>query len=182
MNKIWAIVLIVSTVALTVISPSNVLPTYMSGIGSALEFTFKMAVIYAMWMGINALMDKAGINKFIAKIFKPLTKRLFKNESEKAQEYISLNLSANLLGMSGVATPLGIKAIESMDDKSGIATESMRLFTVINCTSIQLIPATVIAMRASAGSGSASDIILLTVIATAIATVVGVLLVKVTRK
>ena len=84
--------------------------------------------------------------------------------------------------MSGVATPLGIKAIEAMDDKSGIATESMRLFTVINCTSIQLIPATVIAMRASAGSGSASDIILPTVIATAIATVVGVLLVKVTRK
>lgn len=182
MNKIWAIVLIISTLVLTVVSPESVLSTYMSGIGSALEFTFKMAVIYAMWMGINALMDKGGINKVIARIFKPITKRLFKNESDKAQEYISLNLSANLLGMSGVATPLGIKAIEAMDDKSGTATEGMRLFTVINCTSIQLIPATVIAMRASAGSGSASDIILPTIIATAIATTVGMLLVKVTKK
>lgn len=181
MNKIWVIALLIATVWLTVEAPESVLSVYLSGTSAALEFTLKMAVIYALWLGINALMEKSGINKIIAKLFRPVTRRLFPNEKPETHEYISLNFSANLLGMGGVATPLGIKAIESMNTGSDTASQSMRLFTVINCTSLQLIPATVIAMRATAGSANAADIVLPTLLATSVATIVGVVLVKIIK-
>ncbi|MDE5911500.1 MAG: hypothetical protein K2H24_04120, partial [Clostridia bacterium] len=101
-----------------------------------------------------------------------------KGESDLALEYITLNFSANLLGMGGAATPLGIKAMECMQDNSQKATDNMILFMVINSTSIQLIPATIIGLRASAGSNAPSDIILPSLLATLISTVTGVILAK----
>jgi spore maturation protein A len=84
--------------------------------------------------------------------------------------------------MGGAATPLGIKAMECMQDGSEKATDNMILFMVINSTSIQLIPATIIGLRAAAGSNSASDIILPSLLATIISTVTGVILAKICAK
>ena len=80
--------------------------------------------------------------------------------------------------MGGAATPLGIKAMERMQDGTPRATDNMILFLVINATSIQLIPATVVGLRAAAGSASPGDIILPSLLATSVATVVGVAIVK----
>ena len=84
-----------------------------------------------------------------------------------------------MLGMGGVATPAGIKAMERMQDGSEKATHNMVMLFVINATSIQLIPATVIAMRASANSQNAADIILPTLISSGIATLLGLIICKV---
>ncbi|MCI8420873.1 MAG: spore maturation protein [Clostridia bacterium] len=178
MNIVFTIMILASLIMLVVVAPESAFSIMISGANNALTLAFTLIAIYAIWLSILSLMDGIGLNKALDKLFRPLTKRLFKGESDLALEYITLNFSANLLGMGGAATPLGIKAMESMQDGSQKATDNMILFMVINSTSIQLIPATIIGLRASAGSNAPSDIILPSLLATLISTVTGVMLAK----
>lgn len=182
MNFVFAIMILVSLVMLIIVSPESAFSIMIGGASSALKLAFTLIAIYAIWLSVLSLMEGIGLNKAMNRLFRPITKRLFKGESDLALEYITLNFSANLLGMGGAATPLGIKAMECMQDGSEKATDNMILFMVINSTSIQLIPATIIGLRASAGSNSASDIILPSLLATIISTVTGVLLAKLCAK
>ena len=182
MNTVFAIMILVSLVMLVVISPESAFSIMISGASNALTLAFTLIAIYAIWLSILSLMDGIGLSKAMNKLFRPITKRLFKGESELALEYITLNFSANLLGMGGAATPLGIKAMECMQDGSEKATDNMILFMVINSTSIQLIPATIIGLRSAAGSNAASDIILPSLLATLISTLTGVILAKICSK
>lgn len=179
MNLVFAVMILVSLVMLVVVSPESAFSIMISGASNALTLAFTLIAIYAIWLSVLSLMDAIGMSKALNKIFRPLTKKLFKGESDLALEYITLNFSANLLGMGGAATPLGIKAMECMQDGSEKASDNMILFMVINSTSIQLIPATIIGLRASAGSNAPSDIILPSLLATLISTVTGVILAKV---
>ena len=95
---------------------------------------------------------------------------------------IALNMSANMLGLGNAATPMGIKAMQALDDGSGIATDAMIMLIVINATSIQLLPSTVIGLRASAGSLSPADIILPTLLSTICTVTLGITLVKLFQK
>ena len=107
-----------------------------------------------------------------------MNKFLFGKVPEKANDFISLNISANMLGMSGATTPMGIKAIKELEKHSG--TEyAITMFFVINATSVQIIPSSVMALRSAMGSVSPADIILPTVLSTLVSTIVGVLLVKI---
>ncbi|MDE6550088.1 MAG: spore maturation protein [Clostridia bacterium] len=178
MNFVFFLMVAISMIVLTIISPDSAFGVMLSGARKSIELALSLFAIYSIWLSILEIMDKIGLNKQLNKLFKPINKRLFKGESDKALEYISLNLSANLLGMGSAATPMGIKAIESMSDGSEKASDNMALLMVINATSIQLVPATVIGMRLAAGSASASDIILPSLIATAVSTVCGVILSK----
>lgn len=182
MNTVFAIMILVSLVMLVVISPESAFSIMISGASNALTLAFTLIAIYAIWLSILSLMEGIGLSKAMNKLFRPITKRLFKGESELALEYITLNFSANLLGMGGAATPLGIKAMECMQDGSEKATDNMILFMVINSTSIQLIPATIIGLRSAAGSNAASDIILPSLLATLISTLTGVILAKICSK
>ena len=179
MNLVFTIMILASLIMLVVVAPESAFSIMISGANNALTLAFTLIAIYAIWLSILSLMDGIGLNKALNKLFRPLTKRLFKGESDLALEYITLNFSANLLGMGGAATPLGIKAMECMQDGTDRATDNMILFMVINSTSIQLIPATIIGLRAQAGSNAASDIILPSLLATVISTVTGVILAKV---
>jgi spore maturation protein A len=94
---------------------------------------------------------------------------------------IIMNISANVLGLANAATPLGLKAMEELNKlnrKLGTATDAMCTFLVINTSNVQLIPATVIAIRAAAGSGDPTGIIGPAIVATAVSTIVGVATVK----
>ena len=95
---------------------------------------------------------------------------------------IALNMSANMLGLGNAATPMGIKAMKRLDDGSGVATPAMIMLIVLNATSIQLLPSTVIGLRASAGSTSPSDIIFPTIVATFCTCALGISLVKLCQK
>lgn len=182
MNIVFTVMILVSLVMLIVVSPESAFSIMISGASSALKLAFTLIAIYAIWLSILSLMDGIGLSKMLNRLFKPLTKRLFKGESDLALEYITLNFSANLLGMGGAATPLGIKAMECMQDGSEKATDNMILFMVINSTSIQLLPATIIGLRSAAGSNAPSDIILPSLLATVISTVTGVILAKICAK
>lgn len=179
MNTMFFVMTIASLILLTVVSPDSAFSIMISGASNSISLAVKLCAIYAIWLSVLDIMQKIGLNDKLNKLFSPVTKRLFKGESEQTTQYISLNFSANLLGMGSAATPLGIKAMESMQDGSDKATDNMILFMVINATSIQLLPATIIGLRASYGSSSASDIILPSLIATLISTVCGVILAKI---
>lgn len=125
------------------------------------------------------MVEATSLDKKLSKLLRPIVRKIFKNESDEAYDYISINLAANMFGMGGVATPAGIKAMGAMSDGSDRASDNMIMLLVINATSIQLIPATVIAMRAGANSQSPSDIILPTLISSGIATLVGAIMCKV---
>ena len=108
---------------------------------------------------------------------KPLS-RLFRFApgEEEALSDISLNLSANMLGLGGAATPAGISAMKTMAraNPDGRASNAMILFLVVNTSSVQLLPTTMIALRAQAGAANPADIVLPTLLATAASTVCGV--------
>ncbi|MCQ2603070.1 MAG: spore maturation protein, partial [Clostridia bacterium] len=128
------------------------------------------------------MMKGIGWDKKVSAFLRPVIKRLFKGESDDAYDSIAVNLAGNMLGMGGVATPAGIDAVSKMQHTGNKASANMQLLLVINGTSIQLIPATVIALRASAGSINASSIFLPTIISSTVATVAGVIICKLISK
>ena len=136
--------------------------------------------IYAVWMGLSRLAEKSGFSKGAARALKPLSRRIFKTDNPAALENLAMNLSCNLLGIGGAATPFAVKAIGELEkDKNDRA---QKLLFVINATSIQIIPSTVIALRTGAGSGAAFDIFLPSLICTAVSTTLAVLLFVAGRK
>lgn len=179
MNAAFLIISVISLVMMTIHSPESAFSSMINGVSGAISLSIKLVAIYAVWLSVLEMMNKTGIDKKLSKILKPLIKKIFKKENEEAYDWICINVSANMLGMGGVATPAGIKAMERMQDGSEKATHNMVMLFVINATSIQLIPATVIAMRASANSQNAADIILPTLISSGIATLLGLIICKV---
>lgn len=182
MNVVFAFILTVCVSLLLFKDPNAALGGMLDGVSSAIAMSVGLVAVYAVWLSVLNVMEKVGLNRAIGKALKPLTKRLFPSENDETRETISLNMSANLLGMGGAATPLGIKAINGMAKDSEKTSDSIALFVVINCTSIQLIPTTIIGLRAASGSVNASDIILPSLIATTVSTLVGVGLCFAVRK
>ena len=178
MNIIFGLVLTLSTTILLFNSPNEVLSSFLSGGEKALTLTLKMVVIYAVWLGMFELLEQSGLAKKFAKLLKPFNKFLFGNVPEKANDFISLNLSANILGMSGATTPMGIKSIQELEKHKG-TTYAISMFFVINATSVQIIPSSVLALRTSLGSNNPSSIIIPTILATLVSTNIGILLVKI---
>lgn len=177
MNIIFGLVLILSTSVLLFTNPDGVMSAFLSGGEKALTLTLKMLVIYAVWLGVFELLEKSRLSEKFAKILKPLNRFLFGKLPEKANDFISLNVSANILGMSGATTPMGIKSIQELE-KHKNTEYAIAMFFVINATSVQVIPSSVLALRTSMGSASPADIILPTILSTLLSSIIGVILVK----
>ncbi|MEG1582099.1 MAG: hypothetical protein RR334_02980 [Clostridia bacterium] len=184
MNRIWVILLLSSITMLCFISPASVLPSMLSSATKAVQLSFELCAIYAVWMGIFGILEKTCISKLISKILSPIIDLIFgkKNLSPESKKYVSLNISANVLGMGGAATPMGIKAIESMNDHSGKATYPMVMLVVLCCTSLQLLPTSIMGLMVKSGSINPASIIFPSLIAGTISTLVGIILVKVFKK
>ena len=135
-------------------------------------------MIYAVWLGIFELAERSCLTEKFARALRPLNRVLFGELPGKSNEYVSMNISANMLGMSGATTPMGIKSIQELE-KHPDTSYQIAMFFVINATSIQILPTSVLALRTSLGSLSPSDIILPTILATTLSSVVGILLVKI---
>ena len=112
------------------------------------------------------------IAKKVAKLVKPLAKKLLLTDDEECLEAVSMNLSVNLLGISGAATPYGVKAAGLLD-KTEHAEYSSAMFFVLNATSLQLLPTSMVALRTSLQSVAPADIILPTLITTLFSTLLG---------
>lgn len=179
MNVAFLIISAISVVLMIARAPEAAFPTMIDGVTHAIELSIKLCAIYAVWLSVLKMVEATSLDKKLSKLLRPIVRKIFKNESDEAYDYISINLAANMFGMGGVATPAGIKAMSAMSDGSDRASDNMIMLLVINATSIQLIPATVIAMRAGTNSQSPSDIILPTLISSGIATLVGAIMCKV---
>ena len=177
MNKIWLIMVVLSSAVLIVINPEGTLNTMLEASSDAVSLCINLCGIYAVWLGLLEILDASGLSEKLAKLLKPLIKKLFKGADEKVHKDIAINMSANMLGLGNAATPYGIRAMKGMDDGSGVATRPMIMLMVLNATSIQLLPTTVIGMRAVAGSVSPSAILWPTIVSTFIPTILGILLV-----
>lgn len=134
------------------------------GVEQGVKLTITLGGAICFWSGIMNVAKKAGLTKKIAKFFLPIMRRLFRNikPGDSLIETISMNVSANLLGLGNAATPMGIQAMLKMQannpDKSR-ATHNMILFVVINTASLQIIPTTVAMVRLSAGSNNPMEIL-----------------------
>ena len=158
-------------------NPSAMLSEMIGASTSALNLCIELCAVYAVWLGIIELVDISGLGEKLSKLLRPLVRKLFRVEDEKTQKLIAMNISANLLGIGNAATPMGIKAMQALDDKSGVANYAMIMLIIVNVTSIQLLPTTVIGLRTSAGSANPADIIFPSIIATFCTTLLGIVLV-----
>lgn len=181
MNIVFFSLFFMSLVYMLFTDPSGATAAALAGAENAVNLSIKMLAVYALWLGVLGVMRKNGVADAISRLFRPIVKRVFKGEREKTQDYISQNLAANFLGIGSAATPLGIKAVELMQGEDGVATDHTVLFIVINACGVQLLPATIIALRAQAGSASPADIFLPTVISTLVTAAIGVTLCRLTR-
>lgn len=182
MNTIFFILTTASICLLIYTSPELVLSAMIDGVAGTVELAVTLLAIYAVWLSVIEIMQQSGMTNGLSRILNPITRKIFKGESEETYMNISLNMSANLLGIGSVATPLGIKAVELMDRGDGRASDNIILFVIINCTSIQLLPTTIIGLRAAGGSIAPSDIILPSLIATVASTICGIFLCKLCAK
>ena len=181
MNIVFTLLFISSCIYMLVTNPTDIFPSMIEGVSGAINLVIKLIAIYSIWLSVLKMAEQTQLDKKLSRLLKPVVKKLFKGENDDAYKWISINLASNMLGMGGASTPAGIKAMENMQ-KGDKATNNMDLLVVINATSIQLIPATIIALRASWNSANPSSIILPTLISSTIATVVGVILCKVFSK
>lgn len=179
MNIAFVALTLISLIILTILTPSTAFSTMISGVSNAILLTIKLAAIYAVWLSVLKMAQAIKADIALSKLLKPAVKRIFKKENDEAYNWICVNLASNMLGMGGVATPAGIKAINAMNGDGDKATANMIMLLVINATSIQLIPATVIAIRATADSANPADIFFPTLLSSTIATVCGMIMCKV---
>lgn len=168
MNTIFTAVFVCSAVVLCFIDPDAFLPSLLGGAENAIKTSVTLLCIYTVWMGISAVAEDAGINRGIARFLQPVCRKVFRTDDEGAAENIAMNVSCNLLGIGGAATPFAVKAIGELDKSRN--TFAQNLLFIINATSIQIVPTTVIALRAAAGSASAGDIVLPSLLTTLVST------------
>ena len=155
--------------------------------GNTVTFIIDLVGIMCFWCGVMKVAENSGFTEVLSKILKPILRLIFKDaaKDEKALGAIVMNLTANMMGLSNAATPFGIKAMEEMDrlnkDK-GIASNDMSLFLVLNAACIQLVPSTIISIRAASGSTNPGVIILPALISTTVAATVGIICCKILQR
>ena len=151
----------------------------------AVELSVKLLGSLCFWSGIMSVAEKSGLVNIICRFLRPLLKIIFprlKNE-EKALGAVSMNVTANLLGLGNAATPLGISAMKELHRISGYssaATAEMVCFVVMNTASLQLIPTTVAALRLEAGAENPMDILPAVWFVSALSLLVGMAAAKIT--
>lgn len=155
--------------------------------GAAVAIAIGLVGVMALWLGIMKIAEDSGLMALLAKLINPIMKRLFPDvpPGHPAMASMTMNIAANMLGLSNAATPLGLKAMEDLEKlntRPGVATNAMCTFLTINTAGLQLIPATMIGVMASAGSKNPTAIIGTTVAATCCALIAGVTMVKVLEK
>ncbi len=188
LNYIWAGIMLISIITSFFTGRTEeVSAAAMSGAADGITFILELAGIMCFWTGIMAIAERGKLTGVFARILRPVTKLLFPNIAPKspAMNAIVMNMTANMLGMSNAATPLGLTAMSELDKlnkKSKTASNAMCMFVVINTASIQIIPATIIALRRGAGSAVPAEIVVPVWIASIATLAVGITAAKILER
>ena len=183
MNTVWLLVICLSILFAAINGRIDDFTKAMFEAGkSAVEVCLYLVGIVSLWLGLTKILEDSGLIYKLSNFFRPAISLLFRNipEGHPSITSITLNMLANLFGLGNAATPLGIKAMEdlqTLNTEPDTITFEMMLFIVINTSSIQLIPFTIIGLLASYGSRNPNIIILPTLVSTVVssATAVGIL-------
>lgn len=154
---------------------------------AVMTLALPLAGIMAFWLGIMRIAEKAGLVDILARALRPILRRLFPEvpPEHPAMGSMVMNMAANMLGLNNAATPLGLRAmqdLEKLNPRPGTATNAMCTFLAINTSSIQLIPATTVAILAAAGSKEPTAIIGTSFVATLCSTIAAIIVVKFLEK
>ena len=176
MNAIFTWLISLSAIFLLFADPDLFLSSALKGASKGATLCIALLSSYALWLGLIAVWEKSGLANKISFLLKPFAKKLFKTKDDEALTAICMNLSLNMLGIGGAATPYGIQASKLLDKTPHAEYASSMLF-VINATSVQLIPTAIIGVRASLDSSAPADIVLPSFLASLFATALGMALV-----
>lgn len=192
LNIVWPIFIIISfSYAIFSGNLENLNSSIFKSTEEAINLTLSLLGTICLWNGVMQIASSTSIIDKLVKSLNPIIKVLFPEikNNEKIKKEISMNMIANILGLGNAATPLGLKAMNSMQKENknkSVLSDSMMVFIVINTASIQIIPTTVIAIRNSLGSNNPTSIVFPVWIATICAAVVAILatklLIKLTKK
>ena len=175
MNYIF-LLLIVGSLILGIFNNTlgDVTNSMLEACDTAVKISFSLIGIMAFWLGMMRIAEKSGLVRIIAKLIKPIAKILFKDTKEDSPAIgdIAMSVSANALGLTNAATPIGLKVMKELQEdnpEKEKATDSMCMFLGMNTAGFQIIPATVIAVLVGVGSKNPTEIILPTLIVTTLA-------------
>ncbi len=159
---------------------SDVMNASFSQAAFAFEISLGLTGVLTLWMGIMKIGEKGGVIEFFGRLISPFFSRLFPGipREHPAMGAIFMNISANMLGLDNAATPMGLKAMQemqSLNERKDTATDAMIMFLVLNSSGLCLIPISIMMYRAQGGASNPTDVFLPILIATAIATLVGLI-------
>ena len=187
LNYIWIafflIAAVVAMVKLVFLGDVEVFPAIMNATmdtaKSGFEISLALTAVLSLWMGIMRIGEQGGVVNTLARWLGPLFRRLFPEipADHPVVGHIFMNLSANMLGLDNAATPLGLKAMEGLQElnpKKDTASNSMIMFLVMNTAGLTIVPVSILAYRASLGAAQPTDVFLPILLATLISMVVGV--------
>lgn len=187
-NAIWVgLILIGIVISMFTGTIQGVTDSVVSSAKTAVEISIGLIGIMSFWLGLMKVAEKAGLVQLLGKALRPLMRLLFPEipENHPANGSIVANIAANFLGLGNAATPLGIKAMQELQDlneNKDEATDAMVLFLAINTSSVTLVSSSVLAYRAAANSANVSEIIAPTIVATLISTTVAIISCKMLQK
>ena len=188
LNKIWPIFILISIIySIFSGNVENVNNAVFNSAENAISVTITLLGMMCLWSGIMKIASNVSLIEKLCKIINPIINFLFPElkKNEKIKKEISMNIIANFLGLGNAATPLGLKAIKSMQKENknkDCLSNSMMMFILINTASIQLIPTTVFAIRSSLKSENPTNILIPVWCSTLSATVAGIICVKLIMK
>ena len=159
---------------------SDVMNASFSQAAFAFEISLGLTGVLTLWMGIMKIGEKGGVIEFFGRLISPFFSRLFPGipREHPAMGAIFMNVSANMLGLDNAATPMGLRAMQemqSLNERKDTATDAMIMFLVLNSSGLCLIPISIMMYRAQGGASNPTDVFLPILIATAIATLVGLI-------
>lgn len=184
LNWVWLVMLLVAMATAGVTGNiRGAVDASIKGAETAVTLAFGLVGVMSLWLGIMRLAERSGLVTSLARGLRPILVRLFPEvpPEHPAMGSVVMNIAANLLGLTNAATPLGLRAmrdLERLNPRPGTATNAMCTFLAINTGSVQLVPASAIALLASAGSVNPTAVVGSALVATTFSSVAGVAAVK----
>ena len=189
LNYIWiaffVIAFIVALVRLIFWGDFEVFPAMMDSTFSSSKTAFEISLgltgVLSLWLGVMKIGEKGGVVNVLARLLSPLFVRLFPDvpKGHPVTGSIFMNIAANMLGLDNAATPLGLKAMEQLQEinpKKDIASNPMIMFLVLNTSGLTLIPVSILVYRAQMGAAQPTDVFIPILLATFFSTIMGVLI------
>lgn len=189
LNYIWiaffVVAFVIATVKLIFMGDFDVFPAMMDSTFSSSKTAFEISLgltgVLSLWLGIMKIGEKGGVVNVLAKILSPVFVRLFPDipKGHPATGSIFMNIAANMLGLDNAATPLGLKAMEQLqqlNSKKDTATNPMIMFLVLNTSGLTIIPVSIMVYRAQMGAAQPTDIFVPILLATFFSTLAGIII------